>query len=62
MTARADQVVIPTPLRWLGAAALCAAAFAAVARLRQRAREPRLQPMSDEWLREHAADSEYTGW
>jgi hypothetical protein len=64
MTAHADQaaarITVPTPFRWLAAAALCAAALSTLARLRARMREPRLQPMSDEWLRSHAADRDYT--
>ena len=62
MGARADQLVhpsLPTPLRWLGAATLLAAAVTAVAKLRERARQPSLRPMSDDWLQRHAADRVY---
>jgi hypothetical protein len=59
MNVRVEHIVVPTPLRWLGAAAVCAAAITAFVRLRDRAREPRVQPMSDDWLRSHTADRDY---
>jgi hypothetical protein len=59
MSARSNQLAAPTPLRWIGVAALCAVAVAAVAKLRARARQPKLTPMSDEWLRSHNADREF---
>ena len=59
MSARADQIVVTAPLRWLKAAALVSAARAAFARLRERMREPRVPAMSDDWLRSHMADREY---
>jgi hypothetical protein len=59
MNVRVDQITIPAPLRWLGAAALFAVAITAIGRLRERARQPKLSPMSDEWLRSHTADREY---
>lgn len=59
MSARADQIVVTAPLRWLKAAALVSAARAAFVRLRERMREPRVTAMSDDWLRSHMADREY---
>jgi hypothetical protein len=62
MAVRADdipQFTLSTPLKWLGAAALCAIAAAAIARLRERAQQPKVPPMSDDWLRSHTADRDY---
>ena len=62
MSARADQFVqlpVPAPLRWLGAVAIAAVAAAAIARLRERARQPKVSPMSPDWLQSHAADRDY---
>jgi hypothetical protein len=54
--ARVEQVTFSTPLRWLGAAAVWAVIAATVATMRHRARKPTVPPMSEEWLRSHAAD------
>jgi hypothetical protein len=68
MSARAEQadqfvqLSPPAPLRWLGAAALVAAAIAAIAKARQRARQPTVPPMSAEWLQSHAADRGYQSY
>ena len=62
MSSRAEQIAhgpISTPLRWLGAAAAVAATVAVIQNLRERARRPRLTPMSPDWLQHHAADREY---
>ena len=59
MSARADQIAVTAPLRWLKAAALVTAARAALVRLREHVREPRVQAMSDDWLRNHMADRDY---
>lgn len=62
MSARADQVVhvpVASPLRWLGVAALIAAAATFASRLRERAQRPSVPPMSADWLQRHAADRRY---
>jgi hypothetical protein len=54
MSAQADQITLPAPLRWLVLPAvgwaLMTTAFEA---LRRRAREPKVSPMSEQWLRQH---------
>ena len=62
MSSRVEEFApgtLPAPFRWLGAAAAVVTAIAVVRNLRERARRPRLAPMSDEWLQRHAADREY---
>lgn len=62
MSARVEplgQIALATPLRWLGAAAVVAAAFTTLSKLHDRARRPRLTPMSGEWLQTHAANRRY---
>jgi hypothetical protein len=68
MSARAEQadqfvrLSLPAPLRWLGAAALMAVTIAAISKVRQRARQPTVPPMSAEWLQSHAADRGYQSY
>jgi hypothetical protein len=62
MSARADQfghVVLPGPFRWFAATFVAVAAVSAIAKWRERARQPHVPPMSIEWLQSHAADRTY---
>ena len=62
MSTRAEEFAhasLPTPLRWLGAAAAVAATLAVIQNLRERARRPKVPPMSPDWLQHHLADREY---
>lgn len=53
------QLTLATPLRWLGAAAIVAAAVTAVAKLRDRSRQPSLTPMSSDWLQSLRVNRHY---
>ena len=58
--ARAEQIDYPAPhaIRWLLVPVVGWAVFSTVARiLRERARNPTIAPMSDEWLRAHETTS-----
>lgn len=58
MNARAEQATFPVSLRWLVVPTLgWVVAVSIVEVIRRRAREPRVAAMSDEWLRQHAADA-----
>ena len=63
MSARAEplghNMALTTPLRWLGAAAVVAAAVTALSRLRDRSRQPSLTPMSSDWLQSLTANRHY---
>ena len=55
MPAPADEATIPLPFRGLFPAALWATLSAAVMVLKRRAQQPTVPPMSEQWLRDHAA-------
>lgn len=60
MDAPADHISAPSLLKWLIVPAVGWALAAAVFRtVRRRTRQPSVQGMSDQWLREHVADRHY---
>jgi hypothetical protein len=64
VSARAESAEFPVihPVRWLLLPMVGWAVVATVARvLRQRAKEPSVPPMSDEWLRNHESSSGRSG-
>ena len=55
MAAHADQAATSLPLRLLFPPALWSMLSAALVPLKRRAQEPTVPPMSERWLRDHAA-------